>query len=56
MPPGAAISAAVTCGYAGILVGPALVGFAAQQFGLATAILAVGALMGLVAYIGAKVA
>lgn len=37
MPPGLAIAAVTTTGYAGILLGPALIGFASQASSLATA-------------------
>jgi hypothetical protein len=37
MPPGLAIAAITTMGYAGILLGPAAIGFVAQHVGLATA-------------------
>jgi MFS family permease len=37
MPPGLAIAAITTMGYAGILLGPAVIGFVAKHVGLATA-------------------
>jgi hypothetical protein len=37
MPPGVAIAAVTTVGYAGILVGPAMIGLAAQALGLLAA-------------------
>ncbi|MGA1209536.1 MAG: hypothetical protein ACO3U4_07810 [Gemmobacter sp.] len=37
MPAGLAVAAVVTVGYAGILIGPALIGFLAEATGLAAA-------------------
>jgi hypothetical protein len=48
MPAGLAIAAITTCGYAGILVGPAGVGFVARLAGLPAAFAMLAALMGLV--------
>jgi len=48
MPAGLAIAAITTCGYAGILVGPAGVGFVARVVGLPAAFAMLAALMGLV--------
>jgi predicted MFS family arabinose efflux permease len=48
MPAGLAIAAITTCGYAGILVGPAGVGFVARVAGLPAAFAMLAALMGLV--------
>lgn len=45
MPPALAIAAVTTTGYAGILLGPALIGFAAQASSLATAFWGVAVLM-----------
>ncbi len=45
MAPGLAIAAAATPGYAGLLVGPALVGLLAEAISLPTALAAAGALM-----------
>jgi hypothetical protein len=48
MPPALAIAAITTTGYAGILAGPAAVGFVAQAVGLTTSFWLLAALMGLV--------
>lgn len=45
MPPNLAVAAVTTVGYAGVLAGPALVGFVAQGLGLVTAFMILGALM-----------
>ena len=45
MPASAAVPAVAALGYAGILAGPALIGFVAQQIGLAMALLCVAALL-----------
>jgi MFS family permease len=45
MPPALAIAAVTTTGYAGILLGPALIGFAAQAFNLSTAFMGLGVLI-----------
>ncbi len=45
MPPGHAIAAVTALGYAGILIGPAFIGFVADVTGLAIAFALVGALM-----------
>lgn len=45
MPESIAITAVTTLGYAGILAGPALIGFAAHGIGLVGALLAVAVLM-----------
>lgn len=45
MPPGIAIAAVTTTGYAGLLVGPALVGFLSDAFSLTTAFWALACLM-----------
>lgn len=45
MPEGMAITAMTTLGYAGVLAGPALVGFAAHAWGLTAALMAVAAAM-----------
>jgi len=49
MPAGLAIAAITTCGYAGVLVGPAGVGFVAKFAGLPSAFLMLSVLMGFVA-------
>jgi predicted MFS family arabinose efflux permease len=49
MPPSHAIAAIVTFGYAGLMAGPAAIGFVAQQTSLDTAFLGLGALAALVA-------
>jgi hypothetical protein len=48
MPTGLAVAAITTAGYAGVLVGPAGVGFVARLGGLPTAFWLLAALMGLV--------
>ncbi len=48
MPPALAIAAVTTTGYAGILLGPALIGFVAEATSLATAFWMLAALMALV--------
>jgi predicted MFS family arabinose efflux permease len=48
MPTGLAVAAITTAGYAGILIGPAGVGFVARMGGLSTAFWLLAALMGLV--------
>jgi predicted MFS family arabinose efflux permease len=48
MPPALAIAAVTTTGYAGILAGPAAVGFVAQAVGLTASFWLLAALMGLV--------
>lgn len=45
MPPNLAVAAVTTLGYLGILIGPALIGLIAHVTGLATALLAVAAMM-----------
>lgn len=50
MPPGLAISAVTTAGYAGILAGPALIGFVAEAISLHLAFAALGAAMLLIAF------
>jgi len=45
MPPGLAIAAMTTMGYAGILLGPAAVGFLAKRVGLSTAFWIIPALL-----------
>jgi predicted MFS family arabinose efflux permease len=45
MPIGLAVAAVTTVGYAGILVGPALIGFVAQALGLSAAFLMLGGLI-----------
>ncbi|WP_236206010.1 MFS transporter [Pseudomonas tohonis] len=45
MPANLAVAALTTVGYAGVLAGPALVGFVAQGLGLVTAFMILGALM-----------
>jgi predicted MFS family arabinose efflux permease len=56
MPPGLAIAAITTLGYAGILLGPAAIGFVAQHLGLATAFWMIPALLLLVPLCAAIVA
>jgi hypothetical protein len=48
MPAGLAVAAITTAGYAGVLVGPAAIGFAAKALGLPGAFWLLGALVGLV--------
>ncbi len=43
MPEGMAITAMTTLGYAGVLAGPALIGFAAHGWGLTAALMLVAA-------------
>ena len=45
MPEAVAVPAVTTLGYAGVLAGPALIGFAAQAFGLPASLLLVAALL-----------
>ena len=45
MPARVAVPAVTTLGYAGVLAGPALIGFAAQALGLPAALLIVAALL-----------
>ena len=45
MPPSVAVPAVTTFGYAGVLAGPALIGFVAQGTSLSTAFLAVAVLL-----------
>jgi hypothetical protein len=45
MPARVAVPAVTTLGYAGVLAGPALIGFAAQALGLPAALLIVTALL-----------
>lgn len=56
MPPSLAIAAITTFGYAGILVGPALIGFVAQQWSLSFAFVLVAAGFFLVGVLGPRVA
>lgn len=56
MPAGLAIAAVTTTGYAGVLVGPAGIGFVAQLVGLETAFWLLAALLGLVPLCAALVA
>ena len=56
MPANLAISAAATLGYAGILVGPAVIGPVASHSGLSGALLMVGFLVCIVALLGPKTA
>lgn len=48
MPPQLAVAAVTTVGYAGILIGPALLGFLAHQFNLIVAFALIGALMAII--------
>lgn len=48
MPPGLAVAAVVTVGYAGILIGPALIGFVAEATGLGAAFALLAVLLALV--------
>lgn len=50
MPPALAVAAVTTSGYAGILLGPALIGFVAQWWGLAAAFAALAGLLMLVVF------
>ena len=56
MPPGLAIASVTTTGYAGILLGPALVGFAADQTSLPTAFWVLLVLMAAVPLAAGRVA
>jgi predicted MFS family arabinose efflux permease len=56
MPPGLAIAAVTTCGYAGVLLGPALIGFVAEGFGLRAAFWLLAILLGLVPLLAARAA
>ena len=55
MPEHLAIPAVTTLGYAGVLAGPALIGFIAQASSLATALLAVAAALALAASLGSRI-
>jgi predicted MFS family arabinose efflux permease len=48
MPTGLAVAAISTVGYSGVLLGPALIGFVAQQIGLPNAFIMLALLLGLV--------
>ncbi|PZR00336.1 MAG: MFS transporter [Cereibacter sphaeroides] len=54
MPAGLAIAAVTTSGYAGILLGPALIGFAAHAVGLQTSFWMLAALVALVPLMGRR--
>jgi hypothetical protein len=54
MPSSLAIAAVTTVGYAGILLGPALIGFVAQHFSLSTALVMLAGLLLVVALIGPR--
>jgi MFS family permease len=54
MPAHLAIPAVTTLGYAGVLAGPALIGFVAQGASLSTALLAVAATLAMAALLGAR--
>jgi predicted MFS family arabinose efflux permease len=56
MPVHLAIPAVTTLGYAGVLAGPALIGFVADGAGLAAALLAVAVALALAALLGARTA
>ena len=56
MPPGLAIAAITTMGYAGILLGPAVIGFVAKHVGLATAFWMLPVLLTAVTFTAALVA
>jgi MFS family permease len=56
MPLHLAIPAVTTLGYAGVLAGPALIGFVADGAGLAAALLAVAVALALAALLGARTA
>jgi hypothetical protein len=56
MPVHLAIPAVTTLGYAGVLAGPALIGFAAEVAGLGASLLAVAAALALAALLGARTA
>ena len=55
MPEHLAIPAVTTLGYAGVLAGPALIGFIAQASSLAAALLAVAAALALAASLGSRI-
>jgi hypothetical protein len=55
MPPGLAVAAISTCGYAGILVGPAAVGFIAKLSSLPAAFWMLAGLLGVVTVAARKV-
>jgi MFS family permease len=48
MPTGLAVAAISTVGYSGVLLGPALIGFVAQQLGLPNAFIMLAVLLSLV--------
>ena len=52
MPPSLAVAAITTLGYAGILLGPAVIGLVAQHFSLGIAFVMLAAAMVLVAAAG----
>lgn len=54
MPSSLAIAAVTTVGYAGILLGPALIGFVAQHFSLSTALVMLAGLLLVVALMGPR--
>lgn len=54
MPSSLAIAAVTTVGYAGILLGPASIGFVAQQFSLSVALVMLAGFLLLVALIGPR--
>jgi len=56
MPVGLAIPAVTTMGYAGVLLGPALIGFIAQGLSLAIALACAGVALGIAAMAGAHAA
>jgi predicted MFS family arabinose efflux permease len=55
MPAGLAIPAVTTMGYAGVLLGPALIGFVADASSLAAAFLLVAAMLAVAALVGAAI-
>jgi predicted MFS family arabinose efflux permease len=55
MPTALAIPAVTTMGYAGVLLGPALIGFVADASSLAAAFLLVGGMLALAAVVGAAI-
>jgi hypothetical protein len=55
LPPSLAVPAVATLGYAGLLAGPALIGFAAEVTGLPAALGGVAALLAVVAVSGSAV-
>lgn len=55
MPPSLAVAAVTTIGYAGVLLGPAAIGFLSREWGLAAVFLGLAALLPLVAF-NAKIA